>query len=76
MKPKSIRQNLAQLEALSHDELVARLLGMRDGVTTNLSLSQIREMADSQLRVLILVSAVYRALRRHRARQQRAESPQ
>jgi hypothetical protein len=76
MKPKSIRQNLGQLESLSHDELVARLLGMRDGVTTNLSLVQIREMADSQLRVLILVSAVYRALRRRHAREQRAESPQ
>lgn len=63
MKPTVPGLNFAEIDELSRDQLIARVLGMRRGVAVALSLGYLRELSRDRLRVLFLMANLVRVAR-------------
>jgi hypothetical protein len=63
MKPVVPGLNLAAVDELSREQLIARVLGMRQGVAVALSLGYLRELSRDRLRVLLLMANLVRVAR-------------
>jgi hypothetical protein len=63
MKPTGALVNLAELDLLSREQLIARLLGMRQGATLALSHRHLQEMPKERLRLLFLIANLLKVAR-------------
>lgn len=72
MKTTSRGKCFSDLDRLTRQELIARLLGMRAGASVEVSRLRLQQMRKDHLRVLFLLSQLYRAARARREQEEAA----
>lgn len=70
MKAKPRGMSFSDLDGLSRQKLIARLLGMRQGSSVPVSRLRLQQMRKDHLRVLFLLAQLYRAVRARRDQEQ------